>query len=67
MGLLTSLPKMRLGLQGKTPDVLPGSLASSKLHDTFSVNGTPSLSKGAPSTLDLNAETPKQYLDNTPS
>lgn len=66
MGLLTSLSKMRLGLKGKTPNILPGSLTSSKLHDTSSINGKPTLTKGSPSILDLNGITPSQYLDNLP-
>ncbi len=67
MGLLKSIEKMRLGFQGKTPAVMPGSLRSSKLHDTFSINGQPGIAgKGAPSLLDLNGNTPTQYIDNLP-
>jgi len=67
MGLLTSISNMRLGLQGKTPNVMPSALPSSKLHNTYSINGTPSLNRGIPSLLDLDGLTPSKYLDNPPS
>ncbi len=67
MGLLASIKKMRLGLGGTTPDIMPGSLPSSKLHNTSSVNGSPALKKGVPSILDLDGKNPAKYLDNPPT
>lgn len=66
MGILTSLSQMRLGLQGKTPNIMPSALPSSKLHNTYSINGTPTLNRGIPSILDLDGLTPPKYTDNLP-
>ncbi len=50
------------GATPSTPD-----FAESKVHDTYSINGSPSLSgKPQPSNLDLNGQTPSKYLDNLP-
>ena len=50
------------GATPSTPDFV-----ESKLHDTYSINGIPSLSdKPQPSNLDLNGQTPSKYLDNLP-
>lgn len=67
MGLLANIKKMRLGLGGETPEVTPGSLKSSTMHNTSSVNGVPPLKKGMPSLLDLDAQNPPKYLDNPPT
>lgn len=56
---------MRLGLKGETPAVTAGSLKSSTLHNTTSINGTPASKKGLnPSRLDKDGKTPKGYLDS---
>lgn len=50
------------GATPSTPD-----FAESKLHDTYSINGSPSLNgKPQSSNLDLNGQTPSKYLDNLP-
>ena len=50
------------GATPSTPDFV-----ESKLHDTYSINGIPSLNdKPQPSNLDLNGQTPSKYLDNLP-
>ena len=50
---------------GATPST--PNFADSKLHDTYSVNGDPSLNgKPQPSQLDLDGATPSKYLDNPP-
>lgn len=52
------------GLNGETPKVPV--FKDSKLHNTYSTTGNPSLkSKPEPSLLDINA-TPQKYLDNLP-
>jgi hypothetical protein len=67
MGLLDNIKKTKFGLGGKTPNVLDQSLPTSTLHKTTSVNGTPVDKNGRkPSSLDLNAKTPKKYLDTPP-
>ena len=65
MGLLKLIEKTRLGLKGLTPPVTPGSLPSSTLHNTTSLNGVPPSPK-APSRLDLDGKTPPAYIDNLP-
>lgn len=50
---------------GGTPSV--PDFAASKLHDTYSVNGMPSIQgQPSPSQLDLDGVTPPKYLDNPP-
>ena len=50
---------------GATPST--PNFADSKLHDTYSVNGDPSLNgKPQPSQLDLDGASPSKYLDNPP-
>ena len=50
---------------GATPST--PNFADSKLHDTYSVDGNPSLNgKPQPSQLDLDGVTPSKYLDNPP-
>lgn len=73
MGILSSITKMTLGLKGKTPNVASSAVPSSKLHNTSSTNNVPELKKSlygtkpmAASELDLNASTPKQYLNDLP-
>jgi hypothetical protein len=67
MGLLTLLSKSRFGLGGKTPSTLAQSLPTSTLHNTYSLNGSPNLAnEPRPSRLDLQGQTPKQYINNLP-
>ena len=53
-------------LQGKTPTV--PNFKDSKMHNTFSINGTPNIAgvKQTPSILDLDGKTPSKYSDNLP-
>ena len=68
MGLLDKIKQTKFGLGGKTPNTLPQSLPNSTMHNTTSLNGVPvdKNIKVQPSRLDLNAKTPKKYLDNPP-
>lgn len=75
MGLLDKLQTQGSNLtkfDGTTPDTMPGSLSTSKLHDVYSVAGTPRLlGKPRPSNLDWDGKTPTligkfPYLDNLP-
>jgi len=65
MGLQDKLTKdgsLYSGLNGSTPST--PNLAGSKLHNTYSINGSP-IMKGypAPSILDLDGKTPEKYID----
>jgi hypothetical protein len=52
---------------GVTPLSPIGSTDQSKLHNTYSINGTPFLkSKPEPSQLDLNGKKPKNAYTNRP-
>lgn len=67
MGLLDKLQTQGgsslSNLNGTTPSI--PDFQQSKLHDTYSLNGTPGLNgKPAPSTLDI--VNPTKYLDNLP-
>ena len=59
------LPSSVLGLQGQTPNIVPGALNTSTLHNQSSVNNQPAIDQ-SPSDLDLNGNTPDKYLDNPP-
>jgi hypothetical protein len=49
------------------PPNLDLSNPQSTLHNEYSINGNPNLlGYPTPSELDLNGETPEQYLDNLP-
>ena len=51
-----------LSLNGKTPTTID--LKGSKVHNTYSINGDPSiLGKPKPSQLDLDGKTPTKYTD----
>ena len=51
------------GADISTPD-----FKGSKLHDTYSINGNPTFTgKPTPSILDLDGQTPPEYLENLPS
>ncbi len=52
----------------KSPKTPVGATAQSKLHDQYSLNGTPGVKgKPSPSILDLNGVTPSNnYKDNAP-
>lgn len=75
MSLLDKLTKQGSTLSkydGTNPPKAEAGLRDSKLHNEYSVNGTPHLeSKPAPSELDWDGKTPKvigkfPYLDNLP-
>jgi|TARA_S200002703_G_scaffold103697_3_gene89970 hypothetical protein len=52
---------------GETPPVSNTDVPDSKLHDEYSINGTPGLPGfPTPSELDLNGVTPPKYTDNLP-
>jgi hypothetical protein len=57
------------GFNGETPiNTIPGGTPDSKLHNTYSINGTPGVpGMPTPSELDINGETPAKYTDNLPS
>lgn len=61
----TQLTNSRLGLKGIRPSNMPGTLRSSTLHSTSSINGIPNSEKN-PSELDLDGRRPAAYLDNPP-
>lgn len=56
----------KYGRGGKTPNKLAGSLKSSTLHNTSSINNKPSIAPIVPSQLDLDGKRPVAYLDNLP-
>lgn len=67
MGLLKMIGNTRFGYKGLTPNQMLSSLFQSKLHNQYSVNGDPNIAnKPQPSNLDLNAQTPSQYVNNFP-
>jgi hypothetical protein len=70
MGLLNKLTEEGSNLSqfdGTTPPNLDLSNPQSTLHYEYSINGNPNLQGyPTPSELDLNGETPEQYLDNLP-
>lgn len=52
----------------KPTNITPGGTPDSKLHNEYSINGTPGLDGfPTPSELDLNGRTPDKYLDNPPT
>ena len=53
---------------GEKPEVTtPGGTPDSKLHNAYSINGTPGLpGMPTPSELDINGVTPPKYTDNLP-
>ena len=53
---------------GQTPPTVNKDTPDSKLHNAYSINGTPGLpGYPTPSELDINGETPSKYTDNLPS
>jgi len=70
MGILNKLQKEGSNLSefdGTTPPVTNEDTVQSNLHNTYSLNGNPTLSGyPSPSQLDLNGDTPPKYLDNLP-
>lgn len=65
-GILNNqLPNSILGLQGQTPNALPGANGDSTLHYESSINNQPPINR-PPSELDLDGLTPEKYLDNPP-
>lgn len=65
MGLLDLLGTSTLGMGGKTPQKREGANNNSKLHFNSSINNNPEITQ-EPSKLDLNGQTPKQYVNNLP-
>jgi len=64
MSILGQELKSNLSQKGITPNNIPG-LQSSKVHNTYSINGNPNIvNKPSPSKLDPNKVT--KYLDNLP-
>ena len=53
---------------GQQPEFInPGGTPDSKLHNAYSINGTPGLpGMPTPSELDINGVTPPKYTDNLP-
>ena len=66
MAIINNQLTSKFGLKGKTPNKLAGSLKSSTLHNTSSINNIPSIAPKRPSDLDLDGKTPSRYLDNPP-
>lgn len=70
MGILTQLQTDGSNLSefdGQTPPITNEDTSQSNLHNTYSINGNPSLDGfPSPSQLDLNGITPPKYLDNPP-
>ena len=70
MGILNRLQTEGSNLSefdGTTPPITNEDNAQSTLHNTYSLNGNPTLSGyPSPSQLDLNGVTPPKYLDNLP-
>jgi hypothetical protein len=68
MSILNKLTQQGTSLSvgnGATPST--PNFSTSKLHNTYSLDGTPNQSnKPTPSTLDLNGRTPAKYSDNLP-
>lgn len=56
----------RFGRGGKKPDLLPGANPKSTLHNTSSINNSPSIAPLKPSRLDLDGKRPQAYLDVRP-
>ena len=65
MGLLESLTKSTLGLQGATPAKIASADPASTLHFQSSINDKPDIEQ-SPSNLDLDGATPAKYSDNPP-
>lgn len=65
MSILENQLSSIFGLNGKTPDKLPGSNPLSTLHFESSINNKPFIQR-PPSNLDLDGLTPKKYLENPP-
>lgn len=66
MSILGQEVKSTLSQGGKTQNNVP-ELIASKMHNEYSVNGTPKVvSKPQPSKFDLDGKTPIKYTDNLP-
>lgn len=64
---LTSGTSNLTAFNGATPSTMSGASDQSKLHNEYSLNGSPNLPlKPSPSQLDLNGITPAKYTDNLP-
>jgi len=70
MGILNKLQTEGSNLSefdGTTPPIINEDTSESNLHNTYSLNGNPTLSGyPSPSQLDLDGVTPPKYLDNLP-
>ena len=63
--ILEFIPLSNFGFKGKRPPLTNFGNPQSTQHYTSSLNGAPA-SKFKPSAYDLDARTPKKYLDNPP-
>lgn len=72
MGLLDKLTQLGgsdySDFDGATPPQMPSASPTSTVHNEYSINGTPNLANyPPPSELDLDGQTPPQYLNNLPN
>jgi hypothetical protein len=70
MGLLDKLTQVGsdfTAYDGNQPDQMAFLDQNSPVHNVYSINGTPPIiGYPAPSSLDLDGQTPDQYLNNLP-
>ena len=71
MGLLNKLTQQGGSnlsqFDGATPPQMASASPQSTVHNEYSINGNPNLTTyPAPSSLDLDGQTPPQYLNNLP-
>ena len=70
MGLLDKLNQNGSDLSqfdGATPPQMQSANPNSTVHNEYSINGNPNqIRYPAPSSLDLDGQTPSQYLNNLP-
>jgi hypothetical protein len=65
---LTATGSLLSQYDGTQPPQSDFSTVTSKLHNLYSINGTPNITGlPTPSQLDLNGITPSKYLDNPPN
>ena len=70
MGILNQLTQQGSNLSqfnGNTPPTMPSASPLSNVHYEYSLNGNPNIPNyPTPSQLDLDGQTPPQYLNNLP-
>jgi hypothetical protein len=70
MGILDKLTQDGSALSqfdGTTPPQMQSASPTSKVHNEYSINGNPAqIGYPSPSSLDLDGQTPEQYLNNLP-